>query len=84
MEWLNSWSESVMSLSNEKIGDLPLQLPLRGVSGHGDFVVVAEAEVFFGLRADEAGAIRDDGLWRVSWPFWPRVAVMRWGWLSAG
>ena len=60
MDWLNSWSESVTSLSNDKISNPPLKLPLRGVSSHGHFVVVAEAEVFFGLRADEAGARSGD------------------------
>jgi hypothetical protein len=43
------------------IHDLPLKLPLRGVSRHGHFVVVGEAEVFFGLGADEAGAGGGDG-----------------------
>ncbi len=45
---------------NGKIGNLPLELPLRGVRGHWDIVIVAEAEVFFGLGADEAGTRRED------------------------
>ena len=61
MDWLNSWSESVTSLSNDKISNPPLKLPLRGVSSHGHCVVVAEAEVLFGLVGDEAGAVSGGG-----------------------
>ena len=43
------------------IHDLPLKLTLRRVSSHWHFVVVAEAEVFFGLVGDEAGAVSRGG-----------------------
>lgn len=53
--------ERLSSQIYSQVSDLPLKLPLHDVSRHGHFVVVAEAEVFFGLGADEARAAGGDG-----------------------